>query len=82
MAKRQRNYKAEYARRTERAKREGFASYEHKRRIQIRAKVWTEKMAERLAEYVPDYFDDDTDLFDDSYFWEAFRNYYAKGTVA
>lgn len=82
MAKRQRDYKAEYARRTERVKREGFASYGHKRRIQVRAKVWSEKLAERISEYLPGYMDEDVDIFDDSYFWEAFRNYYAKGTVA
>jgi ribosomal protein L15E len=81
VAKRQRDYKAEYARRSERAKRQGYSGYSQKRSVQIKAKVFSERLAERL-EALGDYFEDESDLYDDSYFWEAFRGYYAKGTTS
>jgi hypothetical protein len=33
-------------------------------------------------EALGDYFEEESDLYDDSYFWEAFRGYYSKGTTS
>ena len=80
---RKRDYKAEYAARVERAQRKGFSSYGQQRKVYARFNRAADIMADRLSDpqYFAEYFDADTfDDLDDSIFWEAFRNYYGKGT--
>lgn len=80
-----RDYKAEYRARNERAQRAGYEGYSQRRKVYERFNRAAERTAERLSdpEYFASYFEADTfDDLDDSLFWEAFRNYYSKGSTA
>lgn len=82
---RKRDYKAEYAARVERAQRKGYTGYAQQRKVYERFNRAADKVTERLSDpdYFASYFDADSfDDLDDSIFWEAFRNYYGKGTSA
>lgn len=92
VAKRERDYKAEYQRRKLRAQREGWKGYSQKRKSQLKAKTFAERLAERMTETGlidapmwsdPDYTMDDLLGADDAnLFWDLIRAYYARMNTA
>ena len=84
MAKGQRDYKAEYARRTAKAKAKGFSGYGQYRRVRAKNKTFAEKVAQRMDEtgLLDSGFFESDDLFDTSMFWDLFRGYYGKVNTA
>lgn len=77
MPKRQRDYKAEYARRTARAKREGFTGYAQKRKVTGHIRQMIEHFNQRID---TEGFDFET-MFDsdDPEYWIWFRVNYGQG---
>jgi hypothetical protein len=81
MAKKNRDYKAEYAARSERARAKGYSGYGQLRHIKEYNRERAKDVVDRLGEVgLLEYFDEDHDLFDTEIFWQAFRNYYGKGS--
>lgn len=80
MAKRKRDYKAEYQRRKARAQREGFTGYSAKRTYRKAASQRAKTVADRLLQVMGSAMGiDDFDEFlqeTDAAFWEFFRNFY------
>lgn len=52
---RKRNYKAEYARRVARARREGYASYYHKRKVSSEARNFAGPQSQRFVSFAKDH---------------------------
>lgn len=81
MARRARDYKAEYAARTERAKKRGYSGYGQLRARNVKVRDETQRIVERLeAIGLLEFFNEDHDIFDTEIFWEAWRNAYGKGS--
>jgi len=81
MAKRERDYHAEYVARTERARAKGYSGYGQLRHAREYNRERARDVVDRLGEVgLFEYFEDEHDLFDTEIFWEAFRNYYGKGS--
>ncbi len=78
--RKQRDYRAEYEARSERARAKGYTGYSQLRHIKEFNKETAEKVVDNLRSHgLLEYFDEDHDLFDTGIFWEYFRNAYGKG---
>lgn len=88
---RKRDYKAEYQRRTERAKAQGYSSYGAKRyQTQTKPKIIRERLqaerevlAERWTKHIYEhgifgspFWEDDTEFWDTADLWDLFRDMY------
>jgi hypothetical protein len=75
MAKRQRDYKAEYARRTAKAKAYGYTGYAQQRKVKEYTAEWVGNFMDRIDTSGYDWNDLDRD---DPTFWIWFRVNYGK----
>lgn len=77
MPKRARDYRAEYARRTARAKREGYTGYNQKRKTHVYVHEMTQRFMDRIDTEGFDFTQLDSD---DPEYWIWFRVNYGQGT--
>jgi hypothetical protein len=70
MARKPRDYKAEYAARTAKATREGYQGYSHKRKVSEHNQKVVDRMIERMNESGWDWTEMDDN---DPLYWEWFR---------
>lgn len=91
MPKRNRDYKAEYAKRNANAKKRGYRSYGQQRAQRVKAKQAKVKASEEAQKSIDQMretgllgliADEDYDMFDESGFWDLFREFYGNGSGA